>query len=180
LDEPEYSTMNPRAVVPIVTSLIALACSPALDWREVRPEGSGAITLFPCKPSSHARMVMLAGGSVRLTLSACTAAGATFGFAFADVVDPRRVGPALAELTNSAASNLSGRAEPPRPADVSGMTPNPGAVRVRLSGRRPDGEPIEEEIAVFSKGTRIYQATVLGPKLDAEATRMFFGALRLN
>lgn len=172
--------MNALAVVPMVSAVVMLACSPALDWREVRPEGSGAVALFPCKPSSHARMVVLAGSAVRLTLSACTAAGATFGFAFADVADPRRVGPALAELADAALKNLSGRAERPRPPEVSGMTPNPAAVRIRLSGRRPDGDPIEEEIAVFSKGTRIYQATVLGPKLNREVTAMFFDGLKLD
>ena len=172
--------MNPLSVVSVVAGLVVLACSPALDWREVRPEDSGAIALFPCKPSSHARMVVLAGSPVRLTLSACKAAGVTFGFAFADVVDPRRVGPALAELTESAVKNVSGRTEPPRPADVSGATPNPAAARVRVSGRRPDGDPVEEEVAVFAKGTRIYQATVIGPKLDREVTDMFFGGLKLD
>jgi hypothetical protein len=172
--------MKLPAMAAIVTGLVALACTPALDWREVRPEGSGAVAVFPCKPSSHARMVALAGSAVRLTVTACRAGSTTFGLAFADVVDPGRIGPALAELTESAVQNLSGRAEPPRPLSVSGMTPNPAAARIRLSGRRPDGAAIEEEIAVFTKGTRIYQATVLAPRLDREVVDTFFDALKLE
>ena len=73
-----------------------LACAPALDWREVRPAGSGITLLFPCKPDSHARQVQLGPHSVRLELHACTAAGTTWALAFADMGDPARVGPALA------------------------------------------------------------------------------------
>ena len=34
------------------------------------------------------------------------------------------------------------------------------------------------QLAVFTKGTRVYQATVLGRKLGDEAAETFFAALR--
>ena len=69
------------------------ACAPALDWRDVRLEGSGVLLLFPCKPDSQTRTLSLAGASVRLSLHACSAAGSTWALAVADLGDPARVGP---------------------------------------------------------------------------------------
>src|SRR5512139_2177354 len=83
-----------------------LGCTPALDWREVRPTGAGITLLFPCRPDSHARQVRLGADTVRLEMHACAAAGATWGLAFADVADPTRVGPALFELRAAAARNV--------------------------------------------------------------------------
>ena len=69
-----------------------MGCAPVLDWREVRPAGSGVSLLFPCKPDSQSRLVRLAGMQVRLVLLACAAGGSTWGLAHADVVDPASVG----------------------------------------------------------------------------------------
>ena len=91
----------------MLLGLALAACTPALDWRESRPTGSGMVVLFPCKPDSHARQVQLGPDAVRLELHACTAAGATWALAFADMGDPARVGPALVELRTSAAKNLA-------------------------------------------------------------------------
>ena len=37
-----------------------VGCTPALDWREVRPV-AGVVALFPCKPTSLTRELRLAG-----------------------------------------------------------------------------------------------------------------------
>jgi hypothetical protein len=39
---------------------------------------------------------------------------------------------------------------------------------------------VQERAALFSHGTVVYQATMLGPRLDAQAQDMFFGALRVG
>lgn len=168
-----------RSLIPAGLVLLSLAaCSPALDWREVRPEDSAAVLMFPCKPTGHARKVQLAGAERLLTLHACTAADVTWALAFADVVDPALVGPALDELRRSAASNIGAAAETVLPLAVPGSTPQAGAVRVALSGRRSDGQAVQEQVAVFAKGTRVYQATVIGAQLPAEGLEAFFTGLR--
>lgn len=164
------------------TSLVVFglsACSPALDWREVRPGESAAVAWFPCKPASRSRNVLLAGVRLRLTLHACTAAQVTYALAHGDIRDPARVGDALAELQASAAANVAGTVQSQRAARVKGSTPNPAAMRVRLSGRRPDGTVLHEELAVFARGTRVYQAMLLGERLSSEATDTFFDGLSL-
>ena len=157
-----------------------LACVPTLDWREVRPAGAGITLLFPCKPDSHARQVKLGPAAVRLELHACTAAGATWALAFADLGDPASVGPALVELRSAAANNVA--ASPPQVLSlrVDGATPNPASQRVQFEGRMPDGRAVTEQVAVFAKGTRVFQAVAVGEKLDAEAADSFFGSLRFG
>ena len=62
---------------------------------------------------------------------------------------------------------------------VEGMTPQPQAGRQALSGRLSDGQRVDEQVAVFARGTHVYQATVVGARLDADAIESFFGSLRL-
>lgn len=157
------------------------ACAPALDWREVRPSGAYVQVQLPCKPASHARQVNLAGAVVEMSLHACSAAGVTYALSHADVGDPARVGTSLDALARSALANLG--AVSPRAsasARVEGMTPSPQAVRVELDGRLPDGRPAAESAVVFAYGTRVYQATALGERLDPDALEVFLASLRVR
>jgi hypothetical protein len=154
------------------------ACAPALDWREVRPKDSQVQLLFPCKPAEQARRVQLAGQSVRLSLHACSAGGQTWALAHADLGDPAHIGAALGELMASAAANLGTVPGPPEALQVAGATPHAGSVRLRLAGQLPDGKAVREEVAVFTYGTRVYQATALGADLPQEAAQTFIASLR--
>lgn len=173
--------MKARSVTAgLVTAWVSVACAPALDWREVRPESSGLVALFPCKPFGNARRLNLVGESVEMTLYTCSAAGATYAIAFADVGQPHRVGQALEDLAVAAARNIgAGAVHTTAPLRVQGMTPNPRALRRTVAGQLGDGRPVQEHVAVFSRGLRVFQATVIAEKLDADAVEMFFGALRL-
>ncbi|RVT51446.1 hypothetical protein [Rubrivivax albus] len=158
--------------------LVVAACSPAQDWRQLQPEDSGVALQFPCKPVSHAREVTLAGMPLRLTLHACTAGDdATYALAVADVGDPAKVGAALQALLDGAAGNVGAGTPRVLPLAVRGATPNPATQRVALDGMRSDGAPVQMQVAVFTKGTRVMQATVLGRRIDADAADTFFGAL---
>lgn len=169
-----------------VTALVLLvasglvACTPALDWREVRPDGSGALVLFPCKPSHASRWVRLAGSTVKLNLVACAAADVTYAVAFADVAGPAHVGPTLEALDHTARLNIQAAAPVLlAPLRIRGMTPNPRAGVWRFDGHRPDGRAVQEQMALFVHGTRVFQVTAVGDRLDAQALETFFGALRL-
>jgi hypothetical protein len=165
----------------MLLGLALAACTPALDWRESRPEGSQARLMFPCKPASHARRVAIAGEIVEMSMFACSAGETVYALSFADVKDPARVGAALDELGRAAQSNLqSSTGAVSQAANVVGMTPHPQSVQWRLAGRLPDGRGVQERVVLFSHGTRVYQATMLGAKLDAAAEDSFFGALRVG
>ena len=169
--------------LPVMTTTVVLAvlvaCSPALDWREFQPEGSGLVASFPCKPDRHARNIDLAVQRVRMELLVCEAGEARFALGYFDVAEPARVSQALIELRRLAAGNLGAKVDAALPAAVPGMTPNDHALRLRLDGRQPDGSVLQEQAVLFTKGLRIYQATVLGRQVSPDAADTFFAALRL-
>jgi hypothetical protein len=154
------------------------ACAPALDWRDIRPADSGVQLQFPCKPTSQQRRVPLAGATVNLVLYACAADGLTWGLGYADVGDPARVGPALAELAAAAAANLNAAPAQPVPLQPPGATPHAASLRSHLQGRLPDGKPVQMDVVVFTHGTQVFQASVLGERLPGEAVETFLGSVR--
>jgi hypothetical protein len=157
------------------------ACAPALDWRESRPVGSQAQLMFPCRPASHARTVALAGRKVEMTMFACSAGDTVFALSFADLQDPALVGPALDELGASLRSHLKpSQPAASQPVAVPGMTPHPRAAQWRQAGALPDGRAVQERAALFSHGAVVYQATMLGARLDDQAQETFFGSLKVG
>lgn len=170
-----------RSSTTMMTGMLAAmvaACSPGLDWREFEPEGSGVVVSFPCRPDRLVRSVPLAGAPVRMEMLVCSVSGTTFALTFADVPDPSSVGPALAELRALAAINIGAPPATPSAWQVPGMTPSAQASRITVSGRRGDGRPVEEQATFFSKGRRVYQASVVGEHIAPEAASSFLAAPR--
>lgn len=165
--------------MPLLAAGLAAACAPTLDWRELHPEDAGGVTLlFPCKPDRQARTLNLAGAPVRLTLHACSAGGSTWALAVADVGDPARVSAALQEMKVSAQRNLGAAEARESSLTIEGATPNPASVRLQFQGHMPDGQAVGEQLAVFTKGSRVFQVVALGPQPGAEAAGTFFGSIR--
>lgn len=161
------------------SGVVMLACTPALDWRDVRPEGSGVAAQFPCKPKSQTRSAMVAGVPVPMTLLSCEAGGVTFALSHADLGDPSRVTAALIEFRSALTDNLQATAVRSTAFELARMTPNPQAVRITQAGRLPDGTAVEERAVLFARGTRVYQAVALGVRLDEAAVGIYFESLRL-
>ena len=65
------------------------------------------------------------------------------------------------------------------PQGVPGATPNPLAQRMGWSGKRADGSTIAAQATFFTQGTQVYQATVVGTRLDVDAVDTFFSGLKL-
>lgn len=154
------------------------ACSPRLDWREVRIPDTALKALLPCRPASQARRLVLAGSEVEMSMLACTGDGVVFAVASAELAQPGLVGAAMAELHAAAARNLGAEPQARVAFQVPGSTPNVQAGMASLTGMLGDGRRVEEKVAVFARGTRVYQATMLGPSVEVEASEAFFGGLR--
>jgi len=172
--------MRRLKLCPILIGAVMLACAPTLDWREVRPQGSGALALFPCKPKSQARTTTLAGSGVAMTMLACDVAGMTFALSHSELGDPSRVTPALIELRLALAANLGASDVRSAAFALAGMTPNSQAMRIWLAGHLPDGTPVQGQAVLFVRGARVYQVAVLGTRLDEAAAGVFFESLRLT
>jgi hypothetical protein len=168
-----------RGVQAILLAFGLSACSPTFDWRELVPEGAALRLSLPCRPDRHARSVPVAGTVTRLDMLVCSTGDTSFAVAFATLADPALVGPALVEWRAAAARNLGGAAVSVLPFSMAGATPNAAAGMVALQGRRPDGSSVRQQAAFFAHGLRVYQASVLGSELPAEATETFFLGLKL-
>ena len=160
--------------------VLLAACSPTLNWREVRLQTGGLVALFPCKPQRQAREVVLAGAPVGMQVLVCSADGVSWGLASADAGEPQRVGPVLAALREARARNLDGRETVSGPALIKHMTPHPQAARVQITGRLPDGATVQEESMFFVSGNRVFHAAALGGVLEADTVATFFEGLRLQ
>ena len=161
-------------------AIVLAACSPALDWREFTPEGSGVVASFPCRPDRHARTVELAGARMRMEMWVCATGGSTFALSFVDVADPARVAITLRELRNVMLSNVHGVSPRFAPLQVIGMTPNPQATRMNCAGQLPDGTPVQAYAAFFAKGRRAYQATTMGARPESSGIDAFFDGLKFS
>jgi hypothetical protein len=163
----------------VLAAVVQAGCAPAFNWREVRPEGSGAALLMPCRPNGQERRVLLGGRPRLMTLFACTAAEQTWSLAFADVGDPTNLAEVLAGLVQSAGNNISATAQRSASLQVRGATPHAASQRVAFDGQLPDGKAVQLQVAVFVSGTKVFQATAVGAALPPEGLETFMGSLRI-
>jgi hypothetical protein len=161
-----------------IAALSAAACSPALDWREFVPEGSGIRASFPCRPDAHQRAVTIGGARASMRMFACSSAAMTFALSFVDVADPAAVGHTLAQLRESTVRNVQGVIGEAVPSAIANETANAESGRVTIDGQLPGGASVREDAAFFVRGLRVYQATVIGAKPAAAAVDMFLGSLK--
>jgi hypothetical protein len=178
------------------------ACTPELNWRDSRAgagkEASEVALQFPCKPSRAQRNLVLgdSGQAVSFTLTGCNAAQMSFALGAADLsinaadtnintadlADPQRIQATLAWMARKLTLNINATAAGQQPFAPQGASANSAAIQATLTGTLPDGTAVTERIAVFARGQRVYQATVMAPagKLKAEAADQFFTSIALT
>ena len=185
-----------------------LACTPALDWREVRFEGaleasdaSPLTALLPCKPDRATREQTVGGERVSLSMMGCPAAGATFTLSRMVLKTPAKAPQVLAAWQAATLANLvpndkaqvdkAQTAQPvTSPIKVPGASGWPAAARISVpagvaKGSAPAG--MAGQVAWFAQlagpDLVLYQAAIYGAQdakpLTAEATSTFFESLRL-
>lgn len=162
------------------------ACAPKLDWREVRPAGSGLVAWFPCKPKVETRAAQPGGTPTPqggMGLAVCRSEELSFSVAWADVVEPSQVGPALQQMRESLLAKLAAQAGPAQALAVPGMTPNPQALQHSLQAAGGAAAGLGQ-VAVFARGLRVYQAVMLGATRKADSSQQawetFVTALRVE
>ena len=155
-------------------------CSPTFDWREVELPDTPLRAELPCRPGRFERALVVADTPLKLFMLSCEAGGVTYGVASADVGDPARVEPVLEGLAEAARRSLHRPRGDFVAFDLPGATPFRGNAGARLLGGRPDGSNVEESLRLFARGTRIYQASAIGPALPAGAVAPFESGLHFD
>jgi hypothetical protein len=118
------------------------------------------------------------GAKLRMTLHSCKVDDRIYSIAWMDVASPADVDATARALVAAARANVSADEATSVPLSVAGSTPQPASGRWAWSGRWPDGRPVQQQTAVFSRGLRIYQATITGASVDAPGADRFFEGLR--
>lgn len=157
-----------------------LACSPALDWRDVKLAQTPLRLQLPCRAVAQERRIQLAGQRVQWHLQTCSSGEHTFGVAWADLGNPLLVSLALQELLTAARSNVAASGDAAKPLLVPGATPHAASRQTLLTGRRADGQAVQMHLAVFTYGTAVFQVTALGPSVKTEVVGPLMDSLRFQ
>lgn len=171
---------------------LAAACSPALNWRDVPLEG--LVALLPCKPDHAERPVQLGLQNVVLQMSGCEAGGTLYAISHVHIADAAQVGATQVAWRQSTLDNLQASAVQIHSLPLANQLPGKAQARVtgsatsidtafnveKLVGKRPDGTPVQAQLAWLAKGQDIYHVAVYGAKLDTDMTELLFSELRLQ
>lgn len=173
------------------------ACSPTLNWRDVRPDGTRLSLLLPCKPDKVQKTVPLGGQPTVLRLLGCDADGATFAVAVADLGDASTAAAVLLQWQNLTLVNMRAPLPGERPVSASpdapatpatevlplklkGVNATSPAVLVKARGRRADGTRVMGQAAYFSQGAQIFQVVLYADRLKPEVSEAFFSSLQFQ
>jgi hypothetical protein len=150
----------------LVGSLLSLlACSPALNWREVRFENASLVGWLPCKPDQAQRQVDLNGQAVPLRLMGCEADG--MDFTLAQLQLPAGMGLEQAQQAWKTASLASLQASgdvSTQPWSITGASPGLVPQRALAQG----GQGRSARWAWFAYDGRLYQAAVYARAAQAK------------
>jgi len=162
----------------VAVALLAGACTPTYDWRDVRPEGGDLTLLFPCSPDRYARSVTLAGEATSMRMLVCTAGGTTYALSALAGAPGGDLAARLDRLREAAVANVNGDAPRPRPWAAAPELAAAGASRLETRGKLPDGSAVIEHAVFFSRGTTAYQASVVGASPNDESVETFLASIK--
>ena len=160
-------------------SLLLNGCSPTFNWRDVRPDQTPLVALFPCKPDQGERVVMLGAKEVTMKMLACDAGGVTFALAYANMGSPALTGVALAQWKAVTLGHLRAQSVIEQPFALKGAELSAPPVQVAARGAHPDGSAVAVQAVWFAAGPVVFQAAVYATVANPAAAEAYFAGLRL-
>lgn len=165
---------------------LLVACSPALNWRNVPLEGAALTVALPCKPDRAVRAVDLGGVKADLAMVGCEADGALFAVSNFALPDPAQAGSMLLHWRTAVLARLGTgvQVSAQQPFVPVGALSLPGAVRIIALGQRPEGGAVTLQAVWFARvqGTqvRLYHAALYTDRPRPELADRFFEGLKLE
>lgn len=175
----------PTLAAVALAALALAACSPAFNWRDVRPENTRLSLLLPCKPDKAQKTVPMGGQPTALNMLACDAGGATFAVAFADLGDAAKAARVLTQwqgltLANMKAAAAGAGASQVLPLKLAGADSPPAPVLVKALGQRADGSAVQGHAAYFAQGAQVFQVVLYADQVAPELSETFFASLKFE
>lgn len=174
-------------------ALLATACSPRFNWREIRPPEAGFVVALPDKPQSVARDIAFEhpGGAVRAEMTMLsTGVGATL-FAVGTARLPEHALDSPAALAATLAWFREGLARNVRGASpAAAATAPPGGLGQRslraaegfsVAGQSADGRAAQLAARLYVVDDRLFQLVLIGAEgeVPPQALETFFDSFRL-
>jgi len=159
-------------------ALVLAACSPSLNWREVRPGGE-LKALLPCKPDQGSRRQSLAGREIEVKMLGCEAAGALYAVSVAELGDASHALAVQVQWQANLLGNMRATTSASSAWSLKGANALMEPVRLQARGQRPDGKPVVAEAVWFAYGARLYHAVIYAERMAGEMSEPFFSSLEL-
>ena len=173
-----------RPAVVAEVALAAAACTPSLNWREVRLASTTAVALLPCKPDRAERSVPLGGEPTTLAVSGCEAGGATFALMAAKVPAGRAPDELLAGWQQATLANMRVSGTPARqPFHPPKGLPLAHAQRVVAQGQQADGRSVTAQAVWTARtagdgGTELVHAVMYAERPQPAVADAFFEGIK--
>ena len=164
----------------VAGSLALTACSPALNWREVRLEPSALVAMLPCKPDQGTRAVLLAGQNLSMHMMGCEADSATFAVSYVELPDATQAAAVQAQWQTAMLGNMRATQNRQSPLNIKGVVGAAGALQLQAQGTQPDGRAVMAPGVWFVRGAQVFHAVMYAAKLNPEAADAFFTGFRLQ
>ena len=162
--------------VPALAGLVA--CNPTFNWRDVRPDGTRVAVLMPCKPDKAQRTVHMAGQPTALNLLSCDADGVTFAVSVADVKDAAKTAAVLVQWQSATLTNIKAPPTLGIALKLPGLTS--GALMVKATGQRANGQAVSSQAAYFAQGSQVFQAVMYGDQIAPGVAETFFSGIKFE
>ena len=168
-----------RAAAALITAIALTACSPSLNWREVRDGDAGYTVLLPAKPASHARDVNLGDLKVNMQMTAAEVDDMNFAVASAAIDDDAQRKAALDMMQQAMVKNIGGSITRQKTLTLKDGTM---VTEIEAGGTTAGGRRLALFARFAMKAPRVYQAVAIGPQqsLTAEVAETFLTSFTLN
>lgn len=181
--------MKPRRLaiplmVPLMVPLLALllsACDPHYNWRDYRSKDAPYSVLFPGKPATHTREVLLAELPVELpvkmTMTAAEVDDVLFAVGSAELADAAQAQGALLAMQTALARNINATITSQATAASGVQT----TVSIEAKGMR-NGQPALLMGRFIARDRRVYQVVVMGDQrhISREQVATFLDSFKLQ
>lgn len=164
-----------------VAAVLALqACSPALNWREVRLGAGPLLALFPCRPDQGGQSVALGERTVKMSMMGCEAGGAMFTLAQVERVSSDDDEVLVTLWQSGTLASMQGVQTSEAPFLLKKVRASPAPRQIRAAGKRADGSAVVLRAAWFVVGGAVYQAAVYADSDNDEVAQTYFEGIRVE
>jgi hypothetical protein len=169
-----------RQLFSLLAWLFLTACTPALDWREVRPPGGGFVVLLPQKPAQSERRLVTPAGPVLMRMYSVRVGEHVLAAGFADFPAALEA-PLQDALRDALLANINGQVINEREITAAGMRGREFSAKGTL-GRGADAQTGLLQARLLVRGQRYFQLVSLGApgSLQQADIEFFLSSLKLD